>query len=474
MAKSNNDTVIPVILAGGSGSRLWPMSRTLYPKQFLDITGDCSLLQNTLKRAAAVSDADSVVVCNENHRFLTAEQLREAGTKGSIILEPLAKNTAPAIALAALHCLSIDKDAIMLVLAADHVINDESAFRSAVNEATEMARDNGLVTFGVVPTRPETGYGYIKAEANGVSKVVSFEEKPNASTAESYLASGGYYWNSGMFVFKASVLLSELKAVAPEIAQATLAAYQNSTTDLDFVRVREQDFELCDNISIDHALMEKTDSAYVVPLDAGWSDIGSWDAVHAISNQDSNGNASSGDAIMLDCVDCYVNAESRLVATAGLNNIAVIETPDCVLVADNNHAQSTKIITNMLKSSGRTEADAHLKVFRPWGSYSTLNLGKRFQVKRITVLPGAKLSLQKHHHRAEHWIVVEGTAVVTCDDAEIMLTENQSTYIPLGATHRLENRGKIPLELIEVQSGSYLGEDDIVRMDDVYGRGESY
>lgn len=467
-------SIYPVILAGGSGSRLWPMSRTLYPKQFLNIVDDQSLLQNTLQRARSVSDNKPVIVCNENHRFLTAEQLRETGRDGTIILEPSARNTAPAIALAAHHCAAVDRDAIMIVLAADHVIENEVAFTKAVHEAASVARDNALVTFGIIPDRPETGYGYIKAESASTSKVLSFEEKPDAETATAYLSSGDYYWNSGMFVFKASALLEELKSVAPDIAEASLKAYQSSSTDLDFVRVPAEDFDRCESISIDHAVMEKTSNAYVVPLDAGWSDIGSWDAVHAISKQDDNGNASTGDVMMLDCVDSYVNAESRLVATAGLKNISVIETPDCVLVADNAHAQSTKMITTLLKNSGRTEADAHQKVFRPWGSYSTLNLGNRFQVKRITVLPGAKLSLQKHHHRAEHWIVVEGTAVVTCDDAEIMLTENQSTYIPLGATHRLENRGRIPLELIEVQSGSYLGEDDIVRLDDVYGRGESY
>lgn len=469
------NSVIPVILAGGSGSRLWPMSRSLYPKQFLRLATDKSLIQETIERTKFFGTNKPMIVCNESHRFLTAEQMREIGSEGTIMLEPEARNTAPAIALAAHHALSIDPNAILVILAADHVIGDNEVFATALKHAVDVAADKGLATFGVPPTHPETGYGYIKAQSpNTVSPISRFEEKPDIDTAKAYVESGDYYWNSGMFVFRADTILNELKVHAPQVADNAAIAYAKSTVDLDFIRVDPESFALCENISIDNAVMEKTDKALVVPLNAGWSDIGSWDAVHAISKQDADGNASSGDSMMLDCVDCYVNAESRLVATAGLKNISVIETPDCVLVADNDHAQSTKMITNMLKSAGRTEADAHLKVFRPWGSYSTLNLGKRFQVKRITVLPGAKLSLQKHHHRAEHWIVVEGTAVVTCDDAEIMLTENQSTYIPLGATHRLENRGKIPLELIEVQSGSYLGEDDIVRMDDVYGRGESY
>lgn len=472
---AQSNTVIPVILAGGSGTRLWPMSRTLYPKQFLRLAGKKSLLQDTIDRAKSLSQTTPIIVCNEDHRFLTAEQTRENGTTAKIILEPIGRNTAPAIALAAHHALDEDSEAILLVLAADHVINDAKAFTQAVTRATESANQNQLATFGIVPTSPATGYGYIKAEtAETVSRIVKFEEKPDADTADAYFKSGDYYWNSGMFVFKAKTYLNELAKYSPQIAEHAEKSYRAAEKDLDFIRVDAEVFAQCESDAVDTAVMEKTDNAVVVPLSAGWSDIGSWDAVHAISGQDQQGNAHSGDAVMLDCTDCYVNAESRLVATAGLSNISVIETPDCVLVANNDHAQSTKIITTMLKESGRTEADAHNKVFRPWGSYSTLNLGSRFQVKRITVLPGAKLSLQKHHHRAEHWIVVEGTAVVTCDDAEIMLTENQSTYIPLGATHRLENRGKIPLELIEVQSGSYLGEDDIVRLDDVYGRGESY
>jgi len=409
--------IVPIILAGGSGSRLWPLSRALYPKQFLNLTGDHSLLQNPVSRAAAVTAAAPVIICNETHRFLTAEQLRAAGN---------------------------------------------------------FASDNALVTFGITPTRPETGYGYIRADENNATRIASFEEKPDLATAENYVSSGKYYWNSGMFVFRADSYLTELKKFAPEIDRNCQQAYANAERDLDFIRVSADAFGRCESISIDHAVMEKTENAMVVPLNAGWSDVGSWDAVHALKSQDSDGNASDGDALLLDCRDCYINAESRLVAAAGLENVSVVETPDCVLVTHNDHAQSTKEITTLLKEAGRGEADTHLKVYRPWGSYSTINLGNRFQVKRITVLPGAKLSLQKHHHRAEHWIVVEGTAVVTCDDSEIMLTENQSTYIPLGAVHRLENRGKIPLELIEVQSGSYLGEDDIVRFDDEYGRGESY
>ena len=326
------------------------------------------------------------------------------------------------------------------------------------------------MTFGVVPDKPETGYGYIKAASNGVSEIASFEEKPDADTAKAYVDSGDYYWNSGMFVFKARTYLDALRTHAPQMLTACTAAYENSVQDLDFIRVDAEAFAGCESKSVDYAVMEKTDNAMVVPFSAGWSDIGSWDAVHNISEKDSNGNATTGDAMLVDSENCYINASTRLVAALGLENISIIETSDCILVANNEYAQDAKKIAAMLKKAGRNEADTHTKCYRPWGSYQTINLGSRFQVKRITVKPGAKLSLQKHHHRAEHWVVVEGTAIVTCDDKEIMLTENQSTYLPLGATHRLDNPGKIPLELIEVQSGSYLGEDDIVRFDDVYGR----
>ena len=464
------DNNFPVILAGGSGTRLWPLSRSLYPKQFLKLNSDKSLLQNTIERALAACGGRLMVVCNEDHRFLTAEQMQEFGVDGSILLEPVARNTAPAIALAALHALNQHKDATITVLSADHVISDVVQFSKHVEEALNCARDGALVTFGVVPDRPETGYGYIKAKGDGISEIASFEEKPDAETAKKYVDSGDYYWNSGMFVFKAGAYLDSLKRFAPQMLASCTSAYENAVEDLDFIRVDAESFAECESISVDYAVMEKADNAMVVPFKAGWSDIGSWDAVHDISEKDENGNASSGDAMLVESENCYVNASSRLVAGLGLENVSIIETSDCVLVTNNEYAQEAKKIAGMLKEAGRNEADTHSKCFRPWGSYQTLNLGTRFQVKRITVKPGAQLSLQKHHHRAEHWIVVEGTAIVTCDDKEIMLSENQSTYLPLGAMHRLENPGKIPLELIEVQSGSYLGEDDIVRYDDVYGR----
>lgn len=464
------DSNFPVILAGGSGTRLWPLSRSLYPKQFLKLGNTESLLQNTVNRAVAACGGPLIIVCNEDHRFLTAEQVREIGHDASILLEPVARNTAPAIALAALHAIKIDKDATLTVLSADHVIEDIAQFTKHVDEAVNAAQDNALVTFGVVADRPETGYGYIKAKSDGISEIASFEEKPDAATAKTYVDSGEYYWNSGMFVFKARAYLDALRAHAPDILAACTNASENSTEDLDFIRVDADEFAKCESESVDYAVMEKTDNAIVVPFKAGWSDIGSWDAVHQISDKDSNGNATTGDAMLIDSENCYINASTRLVAGLGLENISIIETSDCILVTNNEHAQDAKKIAAMLKKAGRNEADTHTKCYRPWGSYQTINMGSRFQVKRITVKPGAKLSLQKHHHRAEHWVVVEGTAIVTCDDKEIMLTENQSTYLPLGATHRLDNPGKIPLELIEVQSGSYLGEDDIVRFDDVYGR----
>lgn len=464
------DSNFPVILAGGSGTRLWPLSRSLYPKQFLKINSEKSLLQNTIDRATSACGGNLIVVCNEDHRFLTAEQMRETGRNGAIILEPVARNTAPAIALAAMHALSQNAEAFITVLSADHAIDDIEQFAKHVEEAITAARDGALITFGVVPDRLETGYGYIKAQTDGISKIASFEEKPDATTAKEYVDSGDYYWNSGMFVFRAQAYLDALQSYAPNVLKSCTTAYAGATEDLDFIRVNEEAFTASESISVDYAVMEKTSNAMVVPFLAGWSDIGSWDAVHNLSKKDEQGNASEGDAMFVDSENCYINAQTRLVAALGLNDISIVETSDCILVTNNSAAQDTKKIAQILKDAGRGEADTHSKVYRPWGSYQTINLGNRFQVKRITVKPGAKLSLQKHHHRAEHWVVVEGTAIVTCDDKEIMLTENQSTYLPLGATHRLDNPGKIPLELIEVQSGSYLGEDDIVRFDDVYGR----
>ena len=468
---STGITNIPVILAGGSGTRLWPLSRSMYPKQFLNLgNSQHSLLQNTIIRAKHCTNSQAIIVCNEEHRFLTAEQMRETGHDGTIILEPAARNTAPAIALAALHALNTSEDAVLTVLAADHLITDIEQFSEHVNDAIQLAHEGAMITYGVVPDRPETGYGYIKAETTGISRIERFVEKPNAEKARNYVESGEYYWNSGMFAFRAHTYLDELRAHAPEVLAACESSFDKAERDLDFVRIDKEAFANCESISVDYAVMEKTANAMVVPFTAGWSDIGSWDAVHAILDKDNKGNSVNGDVILTDSENCYVHADSRLVATLGISDISIIETTDCVLVAHNDHAQNTKKIAEFLKSSGRTEADIHAKVYRPWGSYQTINMGERFQVKRITVKPGASLSLQKHYHRAEHWIVVEGTAIVTCNESEITLTENQSTYLPLGATHRLENPGKIPLELIEVQSGSYLGEDDIVRFDDIYGR----
>lgn len=472
MQNSPDNNNFPVILAGGSGTRLWPLSRSMYPKQFLSLGGsDYSLLQNTLYRAGASCGGQLIVVCNEEHRFLTAEQMRETGHDGAIILEPSARNTAPAIALAALHALKSSEDAVLTVLAADHMITEVTKFSEHVAEAVSLARDGAMVTYGVVPDRPETGYGYIKAETTGVSRIERFEEKPDADTAKTYVESGDYYWNSGMFTFKAQTYLDELRIHAPNVLAACTDSFNQAKRDMDFVRVDKEIFSNCESISVDYAVMEKTRNAMVVPFTAGWSDIGSWDAVHSVTEKDDAGNAVRGDTILMESENCYVHADSRLVATLGVKDVSIVETTDCVLVAHNDYAQNTKKIAELLREKGRAEADIHTKVYRPWGSYQTINMGERFQVKRITVKPGARLSLQKHHHRAEHWIVVEGTAIVTCNEQELMLTENQSTYLPLGATHRLHNPGKIALELIEVQSGSYLGEDDIVRFEDVYGRG---
>ena len=414
-----------------------------------------------------------ILVCNENHRFLIAEQLRDAAiTPKTIILEPAGRNTAPAIALAALQALETDSKAILVVLSSDHVIPDQPAFEQAVSAAVELARDDRLVIFGIKPTGPETGYGYIRSGEtvkNGMN-MEQFVEKPDLATAQQYLASGDYYWNGGMFVFKAAAFLSELKRQRPEIEQSVRDAFSTKTTDADFTRPGESAFLNCPAESIDYAVMEGAQSAAMVPLDAGWSDIGSWEALWQISDKDKNHNTLLGDVIVDDVNESYVRAEHRLVSVVGLENVVVVETADAVMVTSRRHAQNVKNIVTQLQESHREERETHRKVFRPWGYYESLDSGERFQVKRICVSPGAKLSLQKHHHRAEHWTVVSGTARVTRDEVVFDLFENESTYIPLGAIHRLENSGKDPLEIIEVQSGDYLGEDDIVRYDDSYGR----
>lgn len=464
--------ITPVILAGGTGSRLWPMSRALHPKQFLKLASGNSMLQDTVKRTNSLTSNKNIVICNDEHRFLTAEQLREVNQLGQIILEPTGRNTAPAIALAAIQLMKQDPEALMLVLSADHVIKNQSAFEKSVTEAFEAAKEGKMVTFGVVPTHPETGYGYIKrgGEQLGGYNVDQFVEKPTKDVALKYLESGEYYWNSGMFLFKASRYLEELQQHRPAIFQACQKAMENTAEDLDFIRVNEEEFRQCPEDSIDYAVMENTNSAVVIPLDAEWSDVGAWSALWDISEKDQDNNVLDGDVITHNSHNCYLKSEQRLIAAVGVDNLVVVETKDAILVAYKDDVQQVKEIVEKLKASGRTEHHLHREVYRPWGKYDSIDFGKRDQVKRITVKPGEKLSIQMHHHRSEHWIVVAGTAKVTNGDQTLIVSEDQSTYIPLGTIHALENPGKIPLEMIEVQTGSYLGEDDIVRFEDRYGR----
>lgn len=467
--------ITPVILAGGSGTRLWPLSRQLNPKQFLKLFGDRTMFQQTLQRLEGLPCTPPIVVCSEEHRFLAAEQLREIGTEGAvIILEPVARNTAPAIAIAALHAMRKDENSLLLVLPADHLIADPESFRQTVRNAIPEAEKGRFVSFGIVPSRPETGYGYIrrgeKREMNAWS-VVSFTEKPDENTAKTYIESGEYWWNGGMFLFRAESYLAELRRLAPEIYDACSKAMEHTSKDLDFLRVRRESFESSPSLSIDYAVMEKTEIASVVPLDSGWSDIGSWASLWEASKKNGEGNSLLGDVKTLGAKDCLIRAESRLVAAIGVADLVVVETRDAVLVTHRDHVQKIKDLVEEIRSNGRHEHLNQREVFRPWGSYDSIDNGHRYQVKRITVKPGEKTSLQMHHHRAEHWIVVAGTAQITLDDKTLLLSENESIYIPLGKRHALENPGKIPLELIEVQSGSYLGEDDIVRYEDKYGRG---
>lgn len=463
--------ITPVVLSGGSGTRLWPLSRELYPKQLLPLVGERTMLQETVLRLGGLDTQPPIVVCNETHRFLVAEQVRQLGQKsGAIILEPVGRNTAPAIALAALQA---PPDAMLLVLPADHVIRNPAAFQAAVRQALTAASAGQLVTFGIVPTGPETGYGYIQRDAEvsaGTYRIGRFVEKPSLERAREFLAQGGHYWNSGMFLFRASRFLEELGRHAPDILQSARAAISGAKPDLDFVRVDVAAFEACRSDSIDYAVMEKTDAAVVVPLDAGWSDVGSWSALHEALPADANGNVMHGDVVVEDTRGCYLYSEHRLVSAVGLSDHVVVETKDAVLVAPRSHVQDVKKLVSRLKAEGRYEHSLHREVFRPWGSYDSIDSGHRFQVKRLMIKPGAQLSLQLHHHRAEHWIVVSGTARITCGEKVFLLEENQSTYIPIGEKHRIENPGKIPLHIIEVQSGSYLGEDDIVRFEDRYGR----
>ena len=471
----SSSNMIPVILCGGTGSRLWPLSREAYPKQFLPLAGNQTMLQATAQRLDGLSQLQApILVCNEAHRFAAAEQLQEIGrAPQSILLEPCARNTAPAIALAALAALETGEDPLLLVLPADHAVADVAAFKAAVAPAAELARQGHLVTFGIVPTRAETGYGYIRrgdALQEDAWRVAEFVEKPDADTAERYLASGEYSWNSGMFLFRASRYVEELGQHRADILDACRAAFAGANRDLDFTRIDAAAFAACADESVDYAVMEKTESAAVVPMDAGWSDVGSWSALWELAEKDGNDNLLHGDVLAESSEGCLVRADSRLVGLLGVRDLVVVDTDDAVLIADKHRVQEVKKLVQRLKLDERSEAQSHRKVYRPWGYYDSIDGGPRFQVKRIVVKPGQQLSLQMHHHRAEHWIVVRGTAKVTRGDEELLITENQSTYIPLGVTHRLENPGTIPLELIEVQSGSYLGEDDIVRFDDDYGR----
>jgi len=466
--------ITPVIMAGGTGSRLWPLSRQLNPKQFLSLCGEQTLLQQTLARLKGLDVASPAIICNNEHRFMVAEQLRQAGVKNAnILLEPVGRNTAPAIALAALNARNSGEDPLLLVLAADHYIENEELFQDAVINAKRLAEQDKLVTFGIVPKHAETGYGYIQRGSSLVETgygVARFVEKPDLLTAEQYLTSGDYFWNSGMFLFKASVYLRELQKFQPEMLRACKQALELGEADLDFVRVNAGVFSQCPDNSIDYAVMEKTDSAAVVPLDAGWSDIGSWSALWEIGEKDERGNVTKGDVLAHDTSNSFIHADHKLVATVGVENVVVVETKDALLVAHKDRVQDVKKVVEAIKNDGRHEHMNHREVYRPWGVYDSIDNGERYQVKRITVKPGAKLSVQMHHHRAEHWIVVSGTAKVTNGDNEFLVAENQSTYIPVGQVHCLENPGVIPLELIEVQSGSYLGEDDIVRLKDQYGR----
>ena len=460
-----------VIMAGGSGTRLWPLSRAAHPKQFLALHGEDTMLQATFKRLDGLDIQSSVTICNEEHRFFVAEQLREIDRLGSIILEPVGRNTAPAIALAAFSSQE-GEDPLLLVLAADHVIQDEASFTKTIIDAIPLAEAGKLVTFGIVAHEPNTGYGYIKkgATQNPGFTVDAFIEKPSIEVATNYLESGDYLWNSGMFLFKASRYLEELKSHRPDIYEACQLSMKDISKDNDFLRVNEAVFSACPSDSIDYAVMEKTDDAIVVPMDAGWSDIGSWSSLWDISKKDGKGNATYGDVMLHESHNSYIRTDGTLVAAIGVDDLVVVSTKDVLVVAHKDSVQDVKAVAQQLKAESRSEWEHHREVYRPWGKYDSIDSGERYQAKRITVKPGAKLSVQMHHHRAEHWVVVSGTAKVMNGEKTFMLAENESTFIPVGVIHALENPGKVPLEIIEIQSGSYLGEDDIVRFEDIYGR----
>ncbi len=471
--------IIPVILAGGSGTRLWPLSRQLYPKQLMNLVDENTMLQNTIQRLTNYEGVGGpIIICNENHRFMVAEQVREIDIKSSaIILEPFGRNTAPAVALGALKAQTVDQDSVIIVLPADHYIKNIISFHEALRVGEAFAKQGNLITFGIVPHVPETGYGYIQKgnsidglnEENKVYTIKEFVEKPDEETAEKYLASGEYFWNSGIFMFKASLVLTELRKYVPSIVDACELAYENAKEDLDFFRLDATAFESCPADSIDYAVMEKTDKGAMVPLDAGWNDLGSWEALWQVGEKDGNNNVIIGDVISHDVKNSYLHSTDRVIAAVELEDHIVVETPDAVLISPRKSVQEVKRIVDHLKRNRRKEALTHKKDYRPWGTNESIDTEERFLVNRITVKPGAKFSLHQHIHRAEHWIVVKGTALVTRGEETFILKEDQSTYIPLGVTHRLENPGKIPLEIIEVHSGSYLGKEDIVRLEDAYG-----
>jgi mannose-1-phosphate guanylyltransferase/mannose-6-phosphate isomerase len=469
--------IVPAILAGGSGTRLWPLSRELHPKQFLSLLGERTMLQLTLDRLAGIDGLDEpIVVCNHEHRFLVAQQLQSAATQNAeIVLEPCGRNTAPAVAIAAMRALERAQSALLLVVPADHAVHPAEQFRRCITDGVEAAQGGAFVTFGVSPKTAETGYGYVKAAAPSewgapVYRVEHFVEKPPLNEASEYLLSGSYYWNSGVFLFSAAAFLDELERHAPDILASCRSAYEECRTDLDFLRLGEEPFSDCRSESVDKAVLEKTDRAVLVPMKLQWSDVGSWAALGEAVDMDPDGNVSHGDVMLEDTRDSYIRSEKRLVAAIGVRDHVVVETSDAVLVAPKDRVQDVKHIVDRLRQEGRAEVMNHRRVERPWGSYESISVADRFQVKHIVVKPGARLSLQMHHHRAEHWVVVRGTAEVTCGEKVFLLSEDESTYVPLGTRHCLENKGLIPLELIEVQTGSYLGEDDIIRFNDLYGR----
>lgn len=474
--------ITPVIMAGGSGTRLWPLSRSLYPKQFHELVGSNSMLVDTYARLRGIKEITRpTVICGEQHRFIVAQQMHEIMGNNEhpcLILEPQGRNTAPAVALSAFQAIKDEEsdDPLLLILSADHMVRDVPAFQAAIKTAAELAGNGSLVTFGINPSRPETGYGYIRGgdDINEFArKVEQFVEKPNLEVAQAYVSSGGYYWNSGIFMFKAKTYLDELKKYRPDIYTACEKSMETVGVDYDFVRPDKESFLNCPAESIDYAVMEKTADAVVVPVSCGWSDVGSWSALWDVTDKDEKGNTILGDVIALDTHGSYIRSDGKLIATIGVEDLIVVESDDAILIAAKDRDQEVKQIVSLINEQGRDEAKLHRKVHRPWGYYDSIDMGERFQAKRIVVYPGEKLSLQMHHHRAEHWVVVSGTARVTNGDEVVLVSENESTYIPLGHTHRLENPGVIPLEMIEVQSGSYLGEDDIVRFDDTYGRTES-